>query len=67
LGGAKSYNGEKDWSFIGCALVFALEAKIEIEANVSFRSEEKKGTISLVSHRAKQQKSEGKTNGKEAK
>jgi hypothetical protein len=52
LGGAKSYNGEKDWSFIGCALVLALEAKFEIEAKISFRSEEKIGTISLVSHRS---------------
>jgi hypothetical protein len=52
LGGAKSYNGEKDCSFKGCALVFAMEAKIEIEAKISFRSEEKIGTISLVSHRS---------------
>jgi hypothetical protein len=36
---------------VGRALVFASEAKIEIEAKISFRLEAKKSMISLVSHR----------------
>jgi hypothetical protein len=36
----------------GCALVFASESKIEIEAKISFRWKVKKGMISLVSHRS---------------
>ena len=41
---------------LGCALVFASEAKIEIEAKISFRLKAKKGMISLVSHRSKKDK-----------
>jgi hypothetical protein len=37
---------------IGCALVFASEAKIEKEAKILFRFEAKKGMISLVSHQS---------------
>jgi hypothetical protein len=43
-------------SYLGCALFFAseakigIEAKIEIEAESSFRLEAKKGLLSLVSH-----------------
>jgi hypothetical protein len=36
----------------GCAIVFATEAKIEIEKKISFRLEAKKGMLSLVSHRS---------------
>jgi hypothetical protein len=42
----------KDGSVEGCALVFASEAKIEIEAKISFRLKAKKGMILLVSHRS---------------
>jgi hypothetical protein len=38
---------------LGCALVFASEAKIEIEAKISFRLEAEKSMISLDSHRSK--------------
>jgi hypothetical protein len=41
---------------LGCALVFASEAKIEIEAKISFRLEAKKGMISLVLHRSETSK-----------
>jgi hypothetical protein len=37
---------QKGWG-LGCALTFASEAKIEIEAKISFRLEAKK---SLISH-----------------
>jgi hypothetical protein len=49
-------------STVGCALVFASEAKIEIEAKISFRLEAKKRH--LIHIEAKQQKSEAKTNVK---
>jgi hypothetical protein len=37
---------------VGCALIFASEAKIEIGAKILFRLEAKKYLISLVSHRS---------------
>jgi hypothetical protein len=47
---------------VGCALVFASEAKIDIEAKILFR----KGMISLVSHRSENSKKlqTAKMNGK---
>jgi hypothetical protein len=42
----------KSTSKVGCALVFASEAKIETEAKISFRLEAKKSMISLVSHQS---------------
>jgi hypothetical protein len=53
---------------LGCALVFASDArkKIEIEAKISFRLEKKKGMISVVSHRSEIAKSETKKNRKVA-
>jgi hypothetical protein len=41
---------------LGCALVFASEAKIEIEAKILFRLDAQKGMISLVSHRSEKAK-----------
>jgi hypothetical protein len=41
---------------LGCALVFASEAKIEIEAKISFRLEAKKSMISLVTDRSEKAK-----------
>jgi hypothetical protein len=50
---------------LGCAAVFDIEAKQEIEAKISFRLEAKKGTFfHLFRIEAKQQQSEAKTNGK---
>jgi hypothetical protein len=41
---------------VGCALVFASEAKFEIEAKISFRFQAKKGIISLDSHQSEKAK-----------
>ncbi len=49
---------------LGCALVFASEAKIEIEAKISFRLEAKKAWFRLFHTEAKQQKSVAKKNVK---
>jgi hypothetical protein len=51
----------KDGSVVGCALINASEAKIEIEAKILFRLKAKKGMILLVHIEVKQQKYEAKT------
>jgi hypothetical protein len=47
-------------SELGCALTFALEAKFEIEAKISFCLEAKKALFHMIHFDAKHQKSETK-------
>jgi hypothetical protein len=56
---------EHPYGDLGCALVFGSEAKIKIEAKISFRFEEKERMFSLVSHRSENKKSDAKKMGNE--